>query len=129
MISDPVALALIAMVGGIAANVVLTWRTIVVSKEAKDHAALAATRAEAAVTAAALAASRATDVAVANVKGQELNAVAVKEVHDAVNGGMAAQKREIAELKSVIQDLKLANKELANPKTPEERLEELRGQE
>ena len=79
--SDPVALALIAAIGGIAANVVLTWRMIVVGKEAK-------TVAEDAVKAA------------ANAAAETLRArLDIQVVHEAVNGGMAAAKKEIVELK------------------------------
>ncbi len=100
---DEIALALIAAVvpGTLAliGDVILTWRVWIAARAAVKQAEFAATHAADAVTQARKAATAATDQG-------ERNAAAIENVHQSVNGGLSAAKKEIVELKAEVKQLK-----------------------
>ncbi len=82
--SDPTAMALIAATSGIAANLIMAWRQIVVAKEAKEAAAEAARIV---------------------IEARLEQAKSSDEIKHAVNGGAAAilaSKQEIIDLKATV---------------------------
>ncbi len=87
--------------------VVNTWRSEIASRRAKE-----------AVQAASEAVDAADLVGVIATRDRTEHAAAIEQVHQAVNGGLAAAKAEIALLKV----------QLAAAVQPEQRLEEIRGQ-
>ncbi len=113
----------------IAGQALAIWRTEAANRKAE----LAAARAESAdrnAVAANAAAVKAADIAthVSNVatEARTETAAAIEQVHQAVNGGMAAQKLEITSLKEQLVIAKAADAE--PPRTPEQQLNRVRGE-
>ncbi len=104
----------------IAGQALAIWRSEIAARRAES--------ANIAAVAANTAAVKASDIAahVSNVAtmARKETAAAIEQVHDAVNGGMAAQKVEIASLKEQLVIAKAADAEPANPA---QRLNEIRG--
>ncbi len=104
--SDRVAIALITvgapLLATMVGNILLTWKAVAQAKSAATLAEAAVHQAQNAATHAKFAAETA---AISNQTAVTLGATqnaAIAQVHDAVNGGMAASKKEIFELKAEV---------------------------
>jgi hypothetical protein len=121
-VTEQVQLGLINLAVMIVGFAVMVWRA--------NNAAKEATNANISAVAAAAHAKNADDNAVkANnvaVLARAENARAIEQVHDAVNGGMAAGKKEIASLKDEIERLNSVLAKVQSPATGQERIDERR---
>lgn len=102
--TEHVQLELIAAIVIVAGQIITAWRANTAAIHAKNADQNAV---------------RANQVAVVT---SAQNVKSIEQIHDAVNGGMAAQRAEIADLK-----FQLGIAKAAPAETPEQRLEEIRG--
>ena len=120
--TEQVQLGLINLAVMIVGFAVMVWRA--------NNAAKEATNANISAVAAAAHAKNADDNAVkANnvaVLARAETSRAIEQVHDAVNGGMAAGKKEIASLKDEIERLNSVLAKVQSPATGQERIDERR---
>lgn len=122
----------IQLFGFIAVLLYLAYTKKIASDDArviKDAADRAARRGRRAVVAAQIAAKKIEEQGEVNVKERAVQTAKIEEVHQSLNGGWAAAKQEIADLKAEVSRLHGVNKDLLeHPPDPPSRLEEIRGQ-
>ncbi len=124
-VTEHVQLEIIAAITLIVTTLATLWRAEVAARRA-EAANLAAVQANDAAIKAAVAATKMGEQGVVGRAEQTEKLVAIGH---AVNGGMAAQKAEIMNLKNEIVRLHGINQDLIeHPSNPEDRLEEIRGQ-
>lgn len=132
--TEHVQLEIIAAFILIAGQIITIWRADIAARRA-EAANLAAVQANHAAVQATVAAVKASDE---GIQGRAKQTAIIHEVKEAVNGGMAAAKTEIVDLKAEVKRLNIIIAENVVPSNsgtikplaaaPEHRLEQLRGQ-